>query len=65
MEYAKQVRGSLKRAEITPEMIAAGEDVILQVVGGADLGGFFSASELAKSVYQAMALRDAKGQTEP
>jgi hypothetical protein len=50
---------------ITPEMIEAGEDIILQVVGGADLGGYFSASELAMSVYQAMALRDVRDRTEP
>ena len=42
--------------EITPEMIDAGADAILCVVGGADLGGFFSAQELAARVYRAMAL---------
>lgn len=40
--------------EITPEMIAAGEDAILCVVGGADLGGFFSARDLAERVFLAM-----------
>ena len=41
--------------EITSAMIAAGEDVILARVGGAeDLGGFFSAAELAKQVFRAM-----------
>jgi len=39
---------------VTPEMIEAGEDTILGVVGGADLGGFFSAPDLAKKVYEAM-----------
>ena len=41
-------------AEITAEMIDAGEDAILREVGGADLGGHFSASELAVSVFRAM-----------
>lgn len=40
--------------EITPEMIEAGEDVILCELGGADLGGFFSAPDLARKVYLAM-----------
>jgi hypothetical protein len=35
-------------------MIEAGEAIILGEVGGADLGGFFSARDLAKSVYEAM-----------
>ena len=42
--------------EITPEMIEIGADVILGVVGGADLGGFFSAPELAEKVFRAMAI---------
>jgi hypothetical protein len=42
------------KIEITPEMVEAGESVILERVGGADLGGFFSAAELAIEVYQAM-----------
>ncbi len=40
--------------EVTPEMIEAGTDAVLSVVGGADLGGLFSASELAVKVYLAM-----------
>lgn len=40
--------------EITPEMIDAGEDEILGAVGGAELGGHFSARELATEVYRAM-----------
>ena len=40
--------------EITPEMIEAGEDVILCEVGGANLGGLFSAPELAARVFRAM-----------
>lgn len=41
--------------EITPEMIEAGEDAILREVGGStDLGGHFSASALAVSVFRAM-----------
>lgn len=39
---------------ITPAMIDAGEDAILCEVGGADLGGYFSARELACRVYRAM-----------
>ena len=40
--------------EITPAMIDAGEIAILGEVGGADLGGLFSAADLAIKVYQAM-----------
>jgi hypothetical protein len=41
--------------EITATMVAAGEDVILCEVGGAaDLGGAFSAADLARKVYLAM-----------
>jgi hypothetical protein len=40
--------------EITPEMLDAGEEVILNAVGGADVGGNFSAVELAATVYLAM-----------
>jgi hypothetical protein len=35
-------------------MIEAGEEAILCQVGGADLGGFFSARDLAISVFRAM-----------
>jgi len=42
-------------ANVTPEMLEAGEAVILAALGGADLGGFFSAAELAAKVYRAMA----------
>ena len=42
--------------KITPEMIEAGENVILCEVGGSyDLGPNFSAPELAERVYRAMA----------
>lgn len=42
--------------EVTPEMIQAGEAAILEEVGGADdLGGYFSAPNLAVKVYRAMA----------
>jgi hypothetical protein len=44
--------------EITPEMIAAGEKAILETVGGADLGGYFSAPDLAIEVYKAMRSAD-------
>lgn len=40
--------------EITPEMIEAGSKAILEEIGGADLGGFFSAPDLAVEVYRAM-----------
>lgn len=39
---------------VTPEMLAAGEEAVNCEVGGADLGGYFSASDLALRVYQAM-----------
>jgi hypothetical protein len=39
---------------VTPEMIEAEEDVTLSEIGGADLGGLFSASDLASRVYRAM-----------
>lgn len=42
--------------EVTSEMIEAGEWTILEKVGGADLGGSFSAADLAASVYRAMEL---------
>jgi hypothetical protein len=42
------------RAEVTLKAIDAGESVILAEVGGADLGGFFSARELAVEVFLAM-----------
>lgn len=50
----KSEPNSTGEIEVTDEMIEAGEDVILSEVGGADLGGFFSAADLAKSVYLAM-----------
>jgi hypothetical protein len=40
--------------EILPAMIEAGEDVVLSEIGGADLGGYFSARDLAGKVYLAM-----------
>lgn len=45
-------RGS--EIEITPEMIEAGADLILQESGVADFGVFFDARDLAKRVYLAM-----------
>jgi hypothetical protein len=41
-------------------MIDAGETAILEQVGGADLGGLFSARDLAVSVYLAMAGLDVR-----
>ena len=50
--------------EVTPEMLAAGEDVILCEVGGAELGGYFSARDLAIRVYRAMgSVREKRGQS--
>lgn len=49
---------------ITNEMIDAGADVILGEVGGADLGGLFSARELAKRVYLAMLPLDPRAHSE-
>jgi hypothetical protein len=43
--------------EIAPEIVDAGEEVIL---GEVDLGGYFSARELAKRVYLAMRERETK-----
>jgi hypothetical protein len=40
--------------KITPEMIESGANVIICEVGGADLGGFFSARDLAERVFRAM-----------
>ena len=39
---------------ITPQMIEAGEQAILEQVGGAELGASFSAPGLAVEVYLAM-----------
>lgn len=50
-------KSSSNEIEITPAMIDAGEDAILSEVGGADLGGYFSARELACQVYRAMQRR--------
>ena len=40
--------------EITAAMLDEGERAVLREVGGADLGGLFSARDLAASVYSAM-----------
>lgn len=40
--------------EISAGMLDAGEQAILEEVGGADLGGFFSARDLAEKVFAAM-----------
>lgn len=40
--------------DITPEMVEAGETIILEAVGGGDLGGMFSAADLARGVFEAM-----------
>ena len=51
---SKRETDATKKIEITPEMLDAGEHAILCEVGGADLGGLFSAHELARRVYLAM-----------
>lgn len=43
--------------EVTSEMIEAGEVAIWERLGGYDLGGRFSARQLAEEVYRAMASR--------
>lgn len=40
--------------EITPEMIEAGVDAALGHIGGAELGGMFSISDLVSEVFLAM-----------
>lgn len=62
--WARRLNGSImlmndlgrpRSLEITPEMIAAGEEAIQEEVGGAeDLGTWFSASKLARKVFVAM-----------
>jgi hypothetical protein len=46
--------------EITPEMIEAGEDIILVELGGDLPHSYPSARALAEAVYRAMALADSK-----
>jgi len=48
---------SEEEVEITPEMIEAGEAEVSAATGGYDLGGYFSARDLAIAVYQAMERR--------
>jgi hypothetical protein len=47
-------RTGAPEGDITEAMTEAGAMEILGEVGGADLGGFFSAEELANKVYRAM-----------
>jgi len=55
MTCRKEDRPTLpNEIEVTPAMVEAGEEVILAQVGGADLGGAFSARDLAAEVYRAM-----------
>jgi len=44
----------VSKHEITPEMIEAGEQAILEKTGGADIGVYFSAAALAVEVFRAM-----------
>ena len=50
------------RCEITPAMIEAGVVAVLEHVGGADLGGWFSPEELAVRVFLAMRAADCSTQ---
>ena len=54
MASSEPDRAATAEFEITPEMIDAGEQAILERVGGRDLGGYFSARQLAVEVYRAM-----------
>ena len=53
-EKDTRIESAAPEIGITPEMIEAGEEVILESVGGYDLGGLFSAAFLAKKVFLAM-----------
>lgn len=65
-EAMRAERDELRAAlEPSATMIEAGEMAILQSVGGADLGGYFSAEELAASVYRAMEAARASRPKEP
>ena len=44
-----------REIHISPAMLEAGTAEVLGSVGGADLGGHFSAEELASNVYRVMA----------
>jgi hypothetical protein len=46
--------------EVTPEMIEAGEEIILIELGGELPHSYSSARELAEAVYRAMALAGSK-----
>ena len=46
--------GAAGDTEVTPEMLDAGEQAIWEEVGGAELGGAFSARDLAAKVFSAM-----------
>jgi hypothetical protein len=59
-EANERARGS--EEEITEEMIAAAEEVILSVVGSSADGAYFSVAALAKQVYQAMRSAHFSGQ---
>ena len=48
-------------SEITPEMMEAGETVILEAIGGSDVGGMFSAADLAREVFEAMVTARCQG----
>ncbi|MEJ2377699.1 MAG: hypothetical protein P8Y71_20690 [Pseudolabrys sp.] len=54
-DRAAQPGSPASELEITPAMIDAGGETILVCVGGANLGGYFSAPQLAAQVYRAVA----------
>lgn len=50
-----------KEPEITPQMIEAGAAEILGEIGGSeDVGGYFSARDLAEKVFRAMEIARAR-----
>lgn len=54
-------RKESREIEVTPEMIEAGEDVLLSTLGGG-VSVHWLPSELAASVYRAMRLAENDGQ---
>jgi hypothetical protein len=65
MTRIANAEAELGEIEVTDAMIAADEDAILRQVGGADLGGYFSARDLAVEVYRAMASLRRSGPIRP
>lgn len=53
-DRAAQPEAPANELEVSPEMIEAGAQAILECVGGSDLSPYFSAQQLAGEVYRAM-----------